>query len=320
MAGILITGAGGFVGRGLAAALAASGERLTLATRRPDQLTPGPDARLVVPGEIGPATDWSAALADVGTVVHLAAHVHVAPERAEHEASLFDDVNHLGALGLYEASRRAAVELFVFVSTINVLGQETRRGAPFDDASVPAPQGPYARSKLAAETALAKAARSGGPRLVILRPPLIVGPGVGGNLGALARLAATPLPLPLGAVANRRTLVARDNLVSAIACVIAHGRTGERVDTFAVGDAEPLSTGDIVRHLREGMGRRPGLVRVPVGAMRFLASVAGRSGLERRLLGDLEVDSSRFRRHFGWTDAVTTADALREVGREAARP
>lgn len=301
---ILVTGATGFVGRRVAARLAAAGHPLTLAVRRAVEGEVPDGARVVQVGEIGPETDWREALREVRAVVHLAAHVHVAPERARAEADIFDRVNHLGSLRLYEQAREAA--LFVFLSSITVLGGANDPDRPFDDASPPRPETPYGASKLAAEKALEGAE---GPPLVILRPPLIAGEGVGGNLRSLARLAALPVPLPLGAVRNRRTLLSLDNLASAIEAVIDRPVPG----TYVLGDRAPLSTGEIVAALRHGLGRSPGLVPVPPTLMRGAARVAGFGGHAQRLLGDLEVDSSRFRQRYGWEDEVETRAVLARI-------
>ena len=290
----------------MAARLAEAGHDLTLALRRPWQGDLPPRTRVVAVGEIGPATDWREALDGARAVIHLAAHVHVAPERAEAEAALFDRVNHLGTLRLFEQAATAAIGLFVFVSSITVLGGASQPGRPFDEDTDPRPETPYGRSKLAAERALRS---SEGPPLVILRPPLVAGAGVGGNLRSLARLAALPVPLPLGAVHNRRTLLSLDNLASAIEAVLARPSPG----TYGLGDRTPLSTGEIVAALRAGKGRRPGLVPVPPALLRSLAALAGRAGDAQRLLGDLEVDSSRFRAAYGWDDEVETRLALAAI-------
>lgn len=302
---ILVTGGSGFVGRRLVERLA--GRPLTLATRRPWPGTPPAGARLVAVGEIGPKTDWSAAMEGVSAVVHLAAHVHVAPERAREKAAIFDAVNRVGTMRLHEAATRAGAGLFLFLSSITVHGGASAPGRPFDEASEPSPETPYAASKLDAERDLAAA---GGPSLVILRPPLIAGAGVGGNLRSLAKLAGLPVPLPFGAVRNRRTLLSLDNLCCAIEAVLDRPVPG----TYVLGDSTPLSTGDIVAALRCGMGRGPGLLPIPPSWMRGAASLAGFGGHAQRLLGDLEVDSSRFRAVYGWRDEVETRAVLEAVG------
>lgn len=309
---VLVTGATGFVGRALVGALAARGIPARAVTRRPGREGLGAGVEVVQVGEIGPATDWDCALGGVEAVVHLAAHVHVAPERAEREAATFNSVNHLGSARLFEAAARHGVSTFVHVSSVTVLGESTSPGQPFHDGSRPDPSGPYARSKLAAEQALAALAAGGGPRLVVLRAPLVCGPGVGGNLRSLARLAAWPVPLPFGGHRNRRTLLSLGNLVAVIARVLdGPGPAG----TYLLGDRDPVSTAEIVRHLREGCGRTHLLVPAPASLLRAAASLAGCPGLYRRLFGDLEVDASGFREAFGWEDVTDTGTSLREAAR-----
>ena len=314
---VLVTGATGFVGRALVPALLAAGRRVTVATRRPwpGELPAG--ARAVDVGPIGPETDWAEALAGAEAVIHLAAHVHVAPERAAREGGLFDAVNHLGAVRLFDEAAARGVAGFVFLSSITVLGSVTPPGGAFDDRTVPAPETPYGRSKLAAERALlAGAAARPGTVLTILRPPLICGAGVGGNLASLARLAALPVPPPLGGIANRRTLLSLDNLVAAIEAVLARPRAG----TFVIGDARPVSTSEIARALREGAGRGRTLLPVPARLLGRLADAAGFGGHARRLFGDLAVVSGGVREAFGWSDRVDTLDALRATGAAARGP
>jgi nucleoside-diphosphate-sugar epimerase len=304
---VLITGGTGFVGRGLVASLAAAGVPMVLAQRR--DVPDAPGQTHVTVGEIGRATEWGRALENVTAVVHQAGHVHIAPERAEHEAALFDEVNHLGSLRLFEAARDSGVPLFVFLSSINVLGTGTEPGRPFTDATLPDPTSPYARSKHLAEGALRAAAAGSSTRLVILRPPLIAGPGVGGNLERLIRLAALPAPLPLGRLTNRRSLLSRDNLLAAIARILDLGPAAP-VGTFVLADRDPVSTSDIVAALRAGLGRAPMLLPVPTGLLRPALRALGARGADQRLFGDLEVDSRGFRAAFSWSDVVDTRTTL----------
>lgn len=311
---ILVTGATGFIGRHLVSALAAADADVTVALRRHGAFAPRPRTHAVTIEEIGPSTDWAEALEGARAVVHLAGLAHNAAERGSPEDRLFDHVNHLGSAGLFKAAADRGTPLFVHISSITVLGDRTLPGAPFDDRALPDPKTPYARSKLAAEETLRRLAAGGATRLVILRPPLVCGPGVKANLASLMRLASSPLPLPLGGVDNRRTLLSIENLVSAIQAVLARG--GEAPSgVYALGDPEPVSTGRIVREMRAGLGRSPRLFRPPEAVVRRLLDSGRLGGLPQRLFGNLEVDSGAFRTTFGWTDAIDTSASLRAMAR-----
>lgn len=315
---ILVTGATGFVGSRLVETFARGGRALTLALRRDGSVKVPGDVRVVTVGDLGPETDWDAALAGVRDVVHLAAHVHVAPERALHQRDLFDRVNRTASLALFDAAARHGVRRFVHLSSVTVLGATNEAGRPFDDASPARPETPYAVSKLRAEEELATRASGLATRLVVLRPPLVCGPGQAGNLVSLTRALRWPVPLPLGAIHNRRTLLSLDNLVDAIRAVLDRDAGDLPTGTYLLGDAEPLSTTDILRHLAAGLGRAPRLVPAPRRLIRAAATALGRGGIEARLFGDLEVDSSRFRQAFAWRDVTDTATSLVAGARAAA--
>lgn len=315
---ILVTGATGFVGRRIVDTFTRSGRALTLALRRDGPLALAGDVRSVMVGDLGPETNWNAALDGVRDVVHLAAHVHVAPERALRERDLFDRVNRAASLALFDAAARHGVRRFAHLSSVTVLGAANEGGRPFDDASPARPETPYAVSKLRAEEELAARAAGLATRLVVLRPPLVCGPGQRGNLASLTRIARWPIPLPLGAIHNRRTLLSLDNLVDAIRAVLDRDAGDLPAGTYLLGDAEPLSTSDIVRHLAAGLGRAPWLVPAPRRLIRAAATALGRGGIEARLFGDLEVDSSRFRQAFAWHDVIDTATSLAAGARSAA--
>lgn len=232
-------------------------------------------------GELGPDTRWD--LAGIEAVVHLAAKVHdpnAAPET-------FDRVNRAGTARLAEAARRASLRRLVFLSSVK---------AASDD--------PYGCSKRDAEAAL-----SGVPA-VILRPPLVHGPGVRGNFQALLKLCRSGLPLPLGAVANRRSLVAVQNLADAVVRSLEGTATG----TYGVRDID-LATPDLVRRLRAAMGLPPRLVPVPPGLLRQGAGLLGKKAAAERLLGSLVVDDAAFRRDFGWAPPRDPLAALAETAR-----
>ncbi|MBV9522801.1 MAG: NAD-dependent epimerase/dehydratase family protein, partial [Alphaproteobacteria bacterium] len=200
MGPILITGATGFVGRALVAALSQS-HRLVLALRRTGAIPPCADVAVRPIDAIGPDTDWRAALDGVASVIHLAAHVHVADDAGD--AAAFDRVNHAGTLRLAQSARRAGIQRFLYLSSAKVHGEASGE-RPFREDDPPRPADPYAVSKWRAEQALAKLAAEGGPATIILRPPLVYGAGAKANFAALLRLCRLGLPLPFGAIDNRR--------------------------------------------------------------------------------------------------------------------
>jgi nucleoside-diphosphate-sugar epimerase len=307
---ILITGASGFVGRALLPVLAPR-HRLVLAQRRRDGQSAIADAEHRFVGDIGPQTDWSAALREIDAVVHLAAYVHVDDARAD--PALAMQVNCAGTLRLAEAARRAGVRRFVFLSSVKVNG-EASGDVPFREDDAPRPEGAYAQSKWAAEQALAALAAEGGPgsatsEIVILRPPLVYGPGAKANFRALVRLCLLGLPLPFGAIENRRSLIYSGNLADAIGRVLdAPPRPGCR--TYLLRDGIDLSTADLVRRLAAGINRNARLVPLPQDWLRGLLELVGRGAMADRLVGSLTVDDARFRAEYAWRPRFTVDEGL----------
>jgi nucleoside-diphosphate-sugar epimerase len=307
---ILITGASGFVGRALLPVLAPR-HRLVLAERRRDGQSVIADVEHRFVGEIGPETDWSAALRDIEAVVHLAAYVHVDDARAD--PALAMQINCAGTLRLAEAALRAGVNRFVFLSSVKVNG-EASGDVPFREDDPPRPEGAYAQSKWAAEQALAALAVECGPgstmnEIVILRPPLVYGPGAKANFRALVRLCLLGVPLPFGAIENRRSLVYSGNLADAIGRVLdAPPRPGCR--TYLLRDGVDLSTADLVRRLAAGINRNARLVPLPQDWLRGLLELVGRGGMADRLVGSLTVDDARFRAEYAWRPRFTVDEGL----------
>jgi nucleoside-diphosphate-sugar epimerase len=296
---ILITGASGFVGSALVPVLAQ--RHRVVAAIRHQAVVPGCEIRAV--GEIGPATDWSSALQGIDCVVHLAGLAHVAGE-----ATAFQRVNCAGTLRLAEAAQRAGVSRLIFLSSVKVNGEATF-GTPFRDDDEPHPDGPYAASKWAAEQGLARFAPHGGMAIVILRPPLIYGPGVKANMLSLLRLCRRGVPLPFGAIDNRRSLLYLGNLVDAI------GRTIEApllpgCHTYLLRDGDDLSTTALVRAIAVGLGRRPRTLAIPPRWLAAALALVGKRAAAERLLGSLTVDDSRFRADFAWQPPIPAAAGI----------
>jgi len=261
---------------------------------------------------VGDAAGLRAAFEGAAQVVHLAARVHVMREREPDPLGAFRRTNVEGALVAYRAACDAGVGRFVFVSSVKVHGEG--RATPYTESDAPAPLDPYGVSKLEAERALAAARAGGAPcEVTVVRPPLVYGPGVGGNFRQLLRLAhvAQRWPLPLGGIDNRRSLVAVGNLADALQLLTRHPAASGR--TFLVSDGLDLSTSELLARLAAALGRPARLWRVPGGLLRAAAALAGRAAQADRLLGTLTVDASRLRHELGWRPTETFETGIRKT-------
>lgn len=311
---VLVTGATGFVGRALVRRLSASPDYgVVAATRRGSELPEGVASFRI--DDVGSDTDWSAPLAGCDVVVHLAARVHQTAESADSALDLYREVNTYGTVTLARQAADLGVRRFVFVSTIKVNGEETVPDRPFTADDPPAPLDPYGRSKAEAEAALLELAATSGMDVVIVRPPLVYGPGARANFLALTQWLARGVPLPLGAVRdNRRTLLALDNLIDLIERCIDHSAAANQI--FLAGDGEDLSTAELLRRTAEAMQVRARLVNVPVSVLRAGGTILGRSAMVQRLCGSLQADISKTRRALDWQPPVGVDEGLRRaVGR-----
>ncbi|MEI7967459.1 MAG: SDR family oxidoreductase [Betaproteobacteria bacterium] len=306
---IAVTGASGFVGRALVARLMADRRPVRAIVRRVRPEDGGSAWRVAV-GDVGADTRWDAALAGVDTVVHLAARVHLLNDCAVDPLAEYRRVNVEGTRGLALACVRSGVRRLVLVSTVKVHG-ETTRGRPFTEGDQPAPADPYGVSKMEAEEALHSVARHSPLEAVVIRPPLVYGPGVGANFLALMRAVDRGLPLPLGVVDNRRSLVYVKNLVDALVRCVDHAAAAGH--TFLVDDGVPVSTAVLAREIARAFHAPCRLLPIPVSWLRFAGVLTGRRAAIARLLSDLEVDSGSFRRTVGWTAPWTLAQGLTET-------
>jgi len=307
---VLITGASGFVGGHVAEAIVRAGYRVRRALRRPaGGRFDGDD---VVLGDFDGRTDWSAALAGVDVVVHAAAKVHVMHRRASRTPEAYRVANVEATRQLAESAARSGVRRFVFLSSASVNGDGID-GQPVSERSPVRPVGGYAASKAEAESLLVGVGRRSGMQTISLRPPMVYGPGNPGNLPRLVGLIRRGLPLPFGAVDNRRSFIAVRNLVDAIVCVCA---TDRRLgNAYAVSDGIALSTPQLIRLLAEGIGRKPRLVSVPVPWLMLLAGWIGRRGDMQRLTGAVGIDESAFRHDLGWCPPAAPGPELVATGR-----
>jgi nucleoside-diphosphate-sugar epimerase len=294
---VLITGSSGFIGRTLAAACLEDGWQVRGCLRKTARSHALPDGvePVVVP-DVGPSTDWSEALAGVEAVVHLAARVHQAGEDAAGGRGDYFRVNTAGTARLARAAADAGVRRLLFMSTVKVHGEG--RSTAYCESDPEDPSDPYAESKLEAEHAVAEIARRSGLKTVILRSPLVYGPGVHANFLRLIRLVERQVPLPFGRIGNRRSLIFIGNLASALLTCLRDDRAAGR--TFLAADDETVSTPRLITAIAEALGVAPRLFACPVILLRVAGRVFGKSREIRRLTDSLWIDSSRIRKELEW--------------------
>lgn len=308
---VLVVGASGFVGKVVCQDLLRRGYRVRAAARSEQGLPPGSE-HVPLPDLTDGRTDWAPLVRDVHAVVYLAARVHVMNDTHPDPLAAYRAVNRDAPLGLAAAAAQAGVRRFAYLSSIKVNGEATELGQPFTEQSIPAPTDPYGISKYEAEQALLSFGQRTALEVVVLRPPLVYGPGVKANFMALARLAGRGWPLPLGAVQNRRSLIYVENLADLIALVLDHPAAAGQV--FLASDGEDLSSADLTRHLAEAQGRRAWLIAVPTHWLWMLGRMTGRSNVMSRLLGSLEVSSAKAQEQLNWTPPYPVWQALARTG------
>ena len=298
---VLVTGASGFVGSTLCAHLTAKGHTVRGAVRKPsDKTLPGMDVRVV--SDLSADTNWSEALADINVVVHCAARVHIMNEASVDPLTAFREVNVEGTACLIKQVVDSAVRRFIYISSVKVNGEVTD-GNPFRADDTPAPEDPYGISKWEAEQALRGIADETNLEIVIIRPPLIYGPGVSANFLRLMQWVMLGVPLPLGAISNSRSMVALDNLIDLIETCLDHP---EAVDqTFLVSDGEDLSLKSLLQRTAVALGKSVRLIPIPVSVLGVMLRLLGRADFAQRLCGSLQVDIRKTRECLGWSPPVS---------------
>lgn len=307
---ILLTGASGFVGKAVLVTARQRGLKIRPVYRSKDLAKGYTDAAFV--SGLDGSADWSQVLQDVDVVIHAAARPHTMREEVLDPLSEYRRVNVVGTLNLARQSAAAGVRRFVFISSIKVNGEATQPGHPFTANDNPAPEGAYGLSKAEAENELKQVARETGMDVTIIRPPLVYGPGVKGNLANLISGVRRGLPLPLGSLThNRRSLVGLDNLVDLILVCAGHPKAANQ--TFLISDGEDLSTTELLSKIGKALGRPPRLLWVPAVLISSIAALLGKRVISRRLLGSLQVDIHKTCELLDWKPPVAVDDGLRRT-------
>ncbi len=316
---VLVTGANGFIGRQLCRALIDSGFGLRAAIRKNGNRLPV-DYDIIEIDDIDSQTDWQKALVDVDVVIHLAGLAHMFYDVGCHWLSAFRKVNVLGTERLSRMAAKAGVKRFIFISSVKVNGEGVRvssacglrmTGGAYTEKDIPAPQDAYGVSKLEAENILKKIADESGLQIVILRLPLVYGPGVKANFKSLIKLASSGLPLPFKSVNNRRSFLYLGNLVDAMITCISHPLAAG--ETFLVSDGQDVSTPDLIKMIACAMKKKAILFYLHPGILRVLCKITGKTEELEKLTGSLLVDSSKIRSLLGWKAPFTLEEGIRET-------
>jgi nucleoside-diphosphate-sugar epimerase len=306
---IVVTGANGFVGSALCIEAIVRGMAVRGITRTPCDLPAG--VRNLVVDRIDDSTNWRQVLAGCDAVIHLAARVHVMHDTAADPLTAFRVVNLGGTLSLARQAAAAGVKRFVFISSVKVNGEATFSRKRFTAEDVPAPLDAYGVSKVEAEEGLRELFAQTGMEVVIIRPPLVYGPGVKANFAGMMRWLRRGIPLPLGAIHNQRSLVALDNLIDLIVTCLTHPAAANQ--TFLVCDGEDLSTTQLLRRMGAALGTPARLLPVPMSALKLGAALLRRPELVQRLCGSLQIDMSKTQELLGWRPPFSVEESLQKT-------
>jgi len=301
---ILVTGSSGFVGREVCAVLDKRGISFRAAVRKTAE-----QGQIAV-GDINANTDWREALTGCTTVIHLAARVHMMSDTVDNPLAAYREVNVDATLRLARQATEAGVRRFVFVSSVKVNGEATQ-GKPYTADDRPAPCDSYGQSKMEAEAALLALGRETGLEIVVVRPPLVYGPGVKANFLNLVKLVRMGLPLPFGRADGYRSMVALDNLVDLLITCAMHPDAPGSI--FMVSDGHDVNVGDLVRMIGNAMGKKVYLLPIPPNLLRRVASLLGKSSVTDRLFGSLQVDMRLTEERLQWHPIVSPQFAINKT-------
>jgi nucleoside-diphosphate-sugar epimerase len=303
---ILVTGANGFVGRAVSKELVAKGFSVLCAVRSHFQLD---GASIVNIAGLEEQADWSESLVGTDCVIHSAARAHIINETVSQTDDEYRKVNAIATLNLAKQAAECGVKRFIFLSTIKVNGEQTSPGKPFTEVAVPNPQDAYGRSKLEAEKGLLQIAEITGMEVVVIRPVLVYGPGVKANFASMLKVLNRGIPLPFGAVDNKRSFIYIGNLVSLIMQCIDHPAAANQV--FLASDGFDVSTTDLMKICASALGVKVRLLPVPRGFLVFAAQLLGKQEVVQRLCGSLQVDINKAHQLLKWTPPFSFAESIK---------
>jgi nucleoside-diphosphate-sugar epimerase len=308
MSNLLITGANGFVGRALISKLVIETNHLVRASVRKKIIQFPSQIEVVENMDASSNTNWTNALRDIDVVIHLLARVHVMDDKVADPLLEFRNINVNATIALANAAAKQGIKRFVFLSSVKVNGESTLH-KPFSEFDVPHPQNAYAISKWEAEEALRKISKDTGMEVVIIRSPLVYGPNVKANFLKMMQYIKRGIPLPLGAIQNKRSLIGIDNLVDFIATIISHPKAANQ--TFLISDDEDISTTDLLRRIGKYIGKPARLIPLHPKILSFLFNILGRQDFGGRLLGSFEVDITKAKKLLAWFPPKTLDEGLR---------
>jgi len=305
-----VTGANGFVGKALVSRLVHDGTPVTAFARDPDTILCSAGMNIREFPDLDRSSDFSDVTRDIDVLIHCAARVHVMNDSSADPLSVFLNANFEATVNLARSAAKAGVARFIFISSIKVNGDATKVGEPFTEQCPPTTQNPYGISKYRAEKELMKIAEQTGMEVVIIRPVLVYGPGVKGNMSRLIKLVRKKWPLPFGSVDNKRSMIGITNLVDLIIICLDHPSARNQI--FLASDGNDRSLSQILRCLSDVSDSRSMTFRFPARMLKYFLYCIGKRDIADRLLGSLQVDISKAKKQLGWIPKMKVDDELRQ--------